>query len=312
MRLHRENQDLLAQWVDQYGIDCGYRRKGSFAVGIDSAEEEILRRSRLQMEQDGFPCTFLEASEINSSIGGSSFFGGIFNPSDGVVDPVRLVRGLAAAAETSGTRIFERSPVEGIVREGGAWTARTPRGCVSAPLLFLAANAWVPSLRRRIPVSPVRGQCCAMVSAKGVPPDTAFMSNYGAEYWRRAGDLVILGGFRRLGGPAEATHEEGVTGCLQSALAEFASARFPSLRGAPVSYRWSGIMAYTRDGLPLVGPLPGEEGLYFAGGYTGHGFGYAFVAARWLVELAFGGRDEIAPFCRLTRRMRPCPALHEI
>jgi hypothetical protein len=34
---------------------------------------------------------------------------------------------------------------------------------------------------------------------------------------------------------------------------------------------WTGIMGYSRDGCPWVGSVPGQEGLWVCGGYTGHG-----------------------------------------
>ena len=71
-------------------------------------------------------------------------------------------------------------------------------------------------------------------------------------------------------------------------------------------------MAYTGDGLPLVGAVPLKEGMYLAAGYTGHGFGYAFLAARWLVDLALDGYNEIPELCRIDRTMRHSPSLKEI
>jgi glycine/D-amino acid oxidase-like deaminating enzyme len=34
---------------------------------------------------------------------------------------------------------------------------------------------------------------------------------------------------------------------------------------------WTGVMGYSRDGCPWVGGVPGQEGLWVCGGYTGHG-----------------------------------------
>jgi glycine/D-amino acid oxidase-like deaminating enzyme len=34
---------------------------------------------------------------------------------------------------------------------------------------------------------------------------------------------------------------------------------------------WTGIMGYSRDDCPWVGSVPGQEGLWVCGGYTGHG-----------------------------------------
>lgn len=34
---------------------------------------------------------------------------------------------------------------------------------------------------------------------------------------------------------------------------------------------WTGVMGYSRDACPWVGGVPGQEGLWVCGGYTGHG-----------------------------------------
>ncbi|MGD0307853.1 MAG: FAD-dependent oxidoreductase [Acidobacteriota bacterium] len=310
--LHLDNQDLVGELVRHHGIECGYRRSGCYAVGADIQEEEELRQSCLLMQEDGFPCSFLDARNMNLALGGRGFFGGMHCPRDGVVDPVRLVRGLACAAERGGAVILERSSVQSISRDGLRWVVQTTDGSASAPLLFLACNAWLPFFRGGIPLRPVRGQCCAIHAPAAAIPDMACIGNYGAEYWRRSGDYYLFGGFGRLGGMEEGCWLDEVAAGIQHAIEEFARSHFPDLESAPVTHRWSGIMAFTPDGLPLVGPLPGESGLYFAGGYTGHGFGHAFATARRLAALAVEGRDEIPALCRIDRPMRVSPALEEI
>lgn len=39
----------------------------------------------------------------------------------------------------------------------------------------------------------------------------------------------------------------------------------------PAVAEWTGVMGYSRDGCPWVGGIPGQEGLWVCGGYTGHG-----------------------------------------
>lgn len=53
-------------------------------------------------------------------------------------------------------------------------------------------------------------------------------------------------------------------------------------------------MGFSRDGLPIVGAVPGLPGALGAVGFTGHGFGFAWVCGRALVELAMDGQSEIA------------------
>jgi glycine/D-amino acid oxidase-like deaminating enzyme len=47
-------------------------------------------------------------------------------------------------------------------------------------------------------------------------------------------------------------------------------------------------MGFAKDGEPLVGSIPDDPAVFFAGGYTGHGIGLAFNTAKTLVDLIFG------------------------
>lgn len=57
-------------------------------------------------------------------------------------------------------------------------------------------------------------------------------------------------------------------------------------------YEWTGIMGYSRDGHPWVGPVPaslgGGEGLFVAAGYSGHGMPNAVLAAHAAVRAMRG------------------------
>jgi glycine/D-amino acid oxidase-like deaminating enzyme len=59
---------------------------------------------------------------------------------------------------------------------------------------------------------------------------------------------------------------------------------------APVTHRWAGIMGFTADELPLVGPLPGHPNVWISAGYTGHGLAFAFHCARRLAQALTGRR----------------------
>lgn len=62
------------------------------------------------------------------------------------------------------------------------------------------------------------------------------------------------------------------------------------------SYEWSGIMGFSRDNWPWVGPvsekLGGGEGLYVCAGFTGHGMPTARLSAKAAVELMMGESAE--------------------
>jgi glycine/D-amino acid oxidase-like deaminating enzyme len=59
--------------------------------------------------------------------------------------------------------------------------------------------------------------------------------------------------------------------------------RFPEL-DLKRADRWSEVMGFTPDGLPLLGRLPSLPQAYFAVGFGGRGLSWAFVAAERLVN----------------------------
>ena len=54
------------------------------------------------------------------------------------------------------------------------------------------------------------------------------------------------------------------------------------------SYSWAGTFAETRDGMPIIGPVPGAPNVYFALGYGGNGVTFSVVAANILRDLCLG------------------------
>ena len=55
---------------------------------------------------------------------------------------------------------------------------------------------------------------------------------------------------------------------------------------------WSGVMGFSGDGFPLVGPIPAEEGLYIAAAFQGHGMVNCFLCAKALTRILTGENGE--------------------
>src|SRR5678815_148362 len=53
---------------------------------------------------------------------------------------------------------------------------------------------------------------------------------------------------------------------------ETARAVYPPLTGRALARGWAGLEAFTPDDLPVIGPVPGLDGLVIAAGFSGHGF----------------------------------------
>lgn len=73
----------------------------------------------------------------------------------------------------------------------------------------------------------------------------------------------------------------------------------PPVARLPPARTWGGLMPFTRDGRPLIGPVTevGHDGLYLAGGLASSGFGRGPMAGQLIADLVTG-RDpavDLAP-----------------
>ena len=79
----------------------------------------------------------------------------------------------------------------------------------------------------------------------------------------------MIGGSRDASPTTEETDVEATTelvqGRLETLVEELVGYR------PRVTHRWAGIWGTTPDLEPLVGPVPGRESVWVAGGYSGHG-----------------------------------------
>jgi gamma-glutamylputrescine oxidase len=278
------------------GIDCAYRRGGSLQLAGSPEEEAELVASAALLQEDGFDAQLLEGEALGAVYRAAGFRLGVLLPADGELDPARFVRGLAARAVADGARLHEGTRVAALdAGTMGDVRAETSGGTVRAQVAVLATNAraaeLLPFFHHK--VDPVRGQMLATAPA---PPtfDRPVYADHGFDYWRQLPDgRVVLGGWRNLDPASEVGTADVLHGGIQQRMEEFLH-RFAPLRGVPVTHRWSGTMGFSKDGLPLVGPVPGAAGALAGVGFTGHGFGFAMLAGQALAATVDDGRH---PFC---------------
>ena len=60
-----------------------------------------------------------------------------------------------------------------------------------------------------------------------------------------------------------------------------------------IDYRWAGIFGMVFDFVPVVGRVPGDERLWVAGGYSGHGNVLGFACGRLAARAIVGDRDPL-------------------
>jgi len=158
----------------------------------------------------------------------------------------------------------------------------------------VAANAYATSLAPWLTgrLDPTRGQVLCTAPIKEQLFDRPIYASHGFEYWRqlRSGE-VVMGGWRNLDMEGEVGFSEDTHPTIQETMAEFLRNLHPSMNGIEITSRWAGIMGFSRDSLPIVGPMPGWPAVFLAVGFTGHGFGFSVHAAKVMAELITTGNS---------------------
>jgi gamma-glutamylputrescine oxidase len=233
-------------------------RPGSLRLAADEEELEHLRLEHAALVADGFEAEWRPREALSPWLR-KTFLSGIFRPHDGSLQPARFSLRLAARAAEAGVEVCEGTRVESLDR-------------LSAPQVVIATDGSGRGLLPELDevIWPARGQ---VVTTEPWPERLFEYPHYarnGFDYWQQLPDgRIVLGGFRDVSILAELTDVEETTPTIQDALDAF----LVELLGETpaVAYRWAGIFGLTQDFLPLVGPIPGREGVWVAAGYSGHG-----------------------------------------
>ncbi|HKL87991.1 MAG TPA: FAD-binding oxidoreductase [Salinibacter sp.] len=284
----RANRDLIAD--ELRGSAFGWASEGSLTVAGDADEDERLKESVSRLRAAGAPVVYLDPDKTNTRLGSTGFYGGLYVTTGGVLNPLQLVQHLA---DKSGAEVHPHHPVEHIRWDPDGATLDTPHLQFRARRVVLAVGAalptLVPSLSRY--VRPVRAQMLATEPAASPSIPIPAYSHEGGFYVRQLDDgTVLAGGGRHQHKAAEETEVDTTTPAVQATIERYLHTYYPWTQSLSVRKRWSGTMAFSPDGRPVVGAVPDHPESVFATGFTGHGMGYGFRMGRLLAERIRGTR----------------------
>lgn len=264
------NRVLLAAIVKRHRIECDLAWNGSVQQAGDDEEWGEIRESAEQLSGRGVRVT-ADAEHRNACYA-----------EDGEVHPVKLVRGLAAAAEERGARIFEGTQVTALRADG----VTTTSGTVRSASVVVCTNAYSESLLPRVRIVPIRGQIAATGPVRERHFPRPVYAHRGYRYWRQTGEgRVLVGGWRNTAFDEETGTDARPTDTIQRHLDGFLAEHGIT---APVTHRWAGIMGFSHDSLPYIGRR--EDGIYMNAGFTGHGNAFAVVGGEIVSSLIGSGR----------------------
>lgn len=287
-------RQLFDELIADEALDCHFRPEGYYEVfqtpeGLAGAQEDIpLQKSH------GYDTQALGGEALQELEPGlrSETVGGIFFPEAATLDPGRFLSQLAAASEThgmkvrTGARVVEviagRSRVSGVLLQDGE--------TVLGDAVVLATGAYSLYLGHpfglRLPIQPAKGYHRDLPANDDEPPPLGITAMLGERYVF----CTPMGGFLRLAGTLE----------LSGLNHRIVPSRVDNLQASAVRYvrglvdktssdDWVGLRPVTPDGLPVVGPVPGLDGLFVANGHAMLGLTLGPVTGKLLAEWILEG-----------------------
>jgi glycine/D-amino acid oxidase-like deaminating enzyme len=315
IRAIRATVDEVGAAVEREGIDCSFKKGGSLHVAQTPLELERVRE-RVAEEEHWYPGDedgpiMLDAAETRERINVDGALGSRWFPHCARVQPARLARGLADAAERAGATIHEGTRVTRIEPHA----AHTAHGTVRARFVVRATEAYTVDLegmrRALVPLN------SAMIVTDPLPAETwaelrwehadcMLDGRHRYVYLQRTGDDRIAIGGR--GAPYRFGSRTDREGPLPAATAHELRERlltlFPALRDTGITAGWHGVFGVGRDWMPAVG-LDRETGLAWGGGYVGEGVAASNLAGRTLRDLLLGRDTELTTLPWVAEPSRP-------
>lgn len=278
-------------------LDFFFQQSGDLVVAFTEKEVERLYRSAGIYRQLGLPVDVLTGAEARRLVPGlaQAVRAAAYAPTDAQAYPALAVQALALAAARAGATILTHEAATGLaVRHGRVEAVMTSRRRLPARVVVNAAGPWARGLAAtagiNLPIAPRRSQI--MVTERLTPGLVRPFVSGNRMYCRQSpyGNMVIGGG-----GPWEPVSfaKAGTARAVGRLAARFGEV-FPALRGLRIIRAFAGTVELTPDHLPLLGPVPGVEGLLVAAGLNGNGFALGPAVGHLVADLVLG-REPIVP-----------------
>jgi glycine/D-amino acid oxidase-like deaminating enzyme len=253
-----------------------------------------------------------EISAIDGRLRIDDVGAGAYEPSSGYADGQATASAFAAAARRHGAEIRDSTRAVRLLTDGPRVTGvETPAGRLHAGAVLVAAGPWTRALLEplgvRVPIRATRHQVAVLEAPQGVPPLRPVLVDLVTGVYARP-DVerqFLMGSVEE--SPEEEvspdTFNEGMDFAFVERMAARLQHRVPVFAGVAVRQGFASLYDVTPDWQPILGAVPGWDGLFIAAGFSGHGFKLSPAVGEALASLIATGRFDpidLSPF-RLAR-----------
>jgi sarcosine oxidase, subunit beta len=286
--------EAFTRFAERPGGEIDLRQVGYLFLLDREEDVEVFERSVALQNELGVPSRLLDPSEaatLSPLAGLDGVLAATFCHLDGHASPEAVTQGYAAGARRHGGSVLTGVTAEAIEAEGGAVHAvTTDRGPVAAGTVVCAAGVWSPALARtagiELPVVPVLREVVTTAPVSDLPDEIPLTVDFSTGfYFHREGSGLLLG----MADPDQPPgFDEPTDPAWVERLSEVAARRAPTFLDLGMAHRWKGYYEVTPDHNGLVGEARGVERLFYAAGFSGHGFMQAPAVGEIVRDLVLG------------------------
>ncbi|MGL4575500.1 MAG: NAD(P)/FAD-dependent oxidoreductase [Burkholderiaceae bacterium] len=304
-----EALELLRARIAKYNIACDWV-PGALSCSVTQAKAKTLDAwvEKMRSVYGYTHLSSIAASDIGGWVQSKRYVNGAIDTLGGHLHPLNYTRGLAAAAENAGAKIYEQSPVLEVTpasQARGKARVKTAGGEVRANFVMLAGNMHLggvaPSLEARImPVgtyimatAPLeKARADALIKDRAAVCDTQFV----LDYYRVTGDDRMLFGGR-------VSYSTRSPANLKETMRAKMLRVFPQLADVAADFAWGGFVDISMNRAPDFGRVAPD--VLYLQGFSGHGVALTGIAGKLAAEVVAGQAERFDLLARIKHQSFP-------
>jgi gamma-glutamylputrescine oxidase len=260
----------LLAFAETHAIDMDYQPGHLSVTHKASFEKDYRAYAETMAGTYAYPhMQMMNAEETAHRVGSRHYVLGIRDTGTGHIQPMKLLIGLARAAQAAGAHLFEQTKATRISHSAGRVVIETERGTIRADRALLACNAHIGDLEpvTAAHVMPIRSFIGATAPLGADTPvllggESVADSRFVVRYFRKTRDGRLLFGGREA---YTADNPRDISLHIRRQIAEI----YPNLAKVEMTHAWGGSVGITLPRQPFVREV--MPGVTTIGGFSGHG-----------------------------------------
>ena len=285
--------ELAPELAEASGIDIELVQCGELELALSEDEAQILHSAVTEGGWRSSEAQWLDAQAVREMepMLSESIAGGLFMPEVCRVNNQRLSAAYARSAGRHGATVREHAEVVGMVRSGLRISGvRLHNEEILADHVIIAAGPWSRTIAEvlgsHVPVRPVRGVNLNLQPV-GRTINTVIHGGWGLLVPRNDGS-VIAGATVE-----EADYDNRVTAGAVQDIMNMAELLVPSLRDASFNWALAGLRPGSPDDAPMLGAVPGWQGLHVATGHFRSGILLSAITGKLIADHITGEKPDL-------------------